>query len=67
MEYLEFKKVLKRHRTSMKDISRILEISYSGIQKWKNIGIPKYIVEYLELLERLSAEERENYLKEKLS
>jgi hypothetical protein len=67
MEYNEFKKTLKKHRASIKDFSNILEISYSGIQKWKNIGIPKYVIEYLELLERLSADEREKYLREKLN
>jgi hypothetical protein len=67
MEYLEFRKILKKHRATLKDISNILEISYSGIQNWKNIGVPHYIVEYLELLERLSAEEREKYLAEKLA
>jgi len=66
MTYVEFKKALKFHRTSIKDLSHILEISYSGIQKWKNIGIPRYAVEYLELLTRLSADEREKYLQEKL-
>lgn len=67
MEYLEFRKILRKHRTSLKDISNILEISYGGIQKWKHIGIPRYAIEFLELLERLSVEERERYLREKLN
>jgi hypothetical protein len=66
MNYVEFKKHLKNHRTSIKDFSQILNISYSGIQKWKNIGIPQYVSEYLDVLNRLSAEEREKYLREKL-
>jgi len=66
MKYLEFRKILKKHRTTLKDISKILEISYGGIQKWKHIGVPRYAIEFLELLERLSAEERDRYLRERL-
>jgi len=66
MDYIELRKTLKKYRISLKDLSKILEVSYSGIQKWKNIGVPRYAVEYLELLGRLSAEEREKYLAEKI-
>jgi len=66
MEYIEFRKILKKNRISLKDISTILNISYSGVLKWKNIGIPQYAIEFLKILERLSAEERELYLREKL-
>jgi len=66
MKYLEFRKNLRKHRISLKNLSSILEISYGGIQNWKHIGIPKYAIEFLNLLEKLSAEEREKYLREKL-
>jgi len=66
MKYLEFRKNLKKHRISLKNLSSILEISYGGIQNWKNIGVPKYAIEFLSLLERLSAEEREKYLRDRL-
>jgi len=66
MEYLELRKVLKIHRLTLKAFSKILGLTEQTVRQWKKIGIPQYAITSIELFQRLSAEEREKYLREKL-
>jgi hypothetical protein len=67
MEYKEVKLSLKKMRLSIADLGRLEGIKANSALGWSVRGVPKSAVTILQLLERLPIEERENYLKEKLS
>jgi transcriptional regulator with XRE-family HTH domain len=66
VEYLELRKVLKKHRLTLKAFSQILGLNEQTVRQWKKIGIPQYAITNVELFERLSSEEREKFLQERL-
>jgi len=66
MEYLDFRKILKKHRLTIRAFSQIIGLTEQTIRQWKKIGIPQYAIINLELFERLPIDEREKYLQEKL-
>jgi DNA-binding TFAR19-related protein (PDSD5 family) len=67
MEYSELKRRLKKMRITSTNLGEILEISPTAVSRWGRREVPIYGKIIIELLERLPIEERENYLKEKLS
>jgi len=66
VEYLELRKTLKKHRLTLKAFSQILGLTEQTVRQWKRIGIPQYAITNLELFERLTSEEREKFLQERL-
>jgi hypothetical protein len=66
MEYVDLRKRAKRIGLNLKELSKLIGISYDGLMKWKNVGIPDYGITLIQLLERLSLEEREKFFQEKL-
>jgi nitrate reductase assembly molybdenum cofactor insertion protein NarJ len=62
------RKTLKNLRIRVKDLSVLVGMTEQGVVRWKNREeVPKHIAEYLEVLTLLPAEERDEYLKKKLS
>jgi hypothetical protein len=66
MEYLDLKRKLKKMRISFVNLSHVLQITPTGISRWKSRGIPIYGEIIIDLLERLPVEEREKFLTERL-
>ena len=46
----KFKALLDSAQITQADLSRRLGISPTSISKWHKIGVPQYVVAYLELL-----------------
>jgi len=67
MEYLEFRKFLKRYRITIRAFAQILGVTEQAIRQWKKTQIPQYAVINIELFNRLSSEEKERFLQEKLN
>jgi Mn-dependent DtxR family transcriptional regulator len=67
MEYLELRKTLKKYRITLRFFSKIIGVTEQTVRQWKKIGIPQYAVTSIELFERLTNEERENFLTEKFN
>jgi hypothetical protein len=68
VEYVEFKKSLKRWRVTVKDFARILGFSENTniSSNWRNKGIPMTVSILIETIELLTIEQREKFFAEKL-
>jgi hypothetical protein len=68
MEYIEFRKSLKKWRVTVKDFARIVGFSENTniSSSWRNRGMPMWVSILVETIERLSLEEREKFFAEKL-
>jgi DNA-binding transcriptional MerR regulator len=67
MEYIDFRKFLKKYRITVKAFAKILGVTEQATRLWKKIGLPQYVIINIELFERLSSEEKERFLQEKLN
>jgi hypothetical protein len=67
MEYKEVKTSLKKMRLSIADLGRLEGIKPNSALGWSVRGVPKSAITILELLQKLSIEEREKFLEERLN
>jgi hypothetical protein len=67
MDYKEVKNSLKRMRLTIADLGKLEGIKPNSALGWSVRGVPKSAITILEVLEKLSIEEREKYLAEKLA
>jgi hypothetical protein len=67
MKYLEFRKKLKLLGLTVKEFMEINNLHQNSAGNWRTKGfVPDLVINFLEVLEKLSLEEREKFFTEKL-
>jgi transcriptional regulator with XRE-family HTH domain len=66
LEYIDLRKRVRRAGLNLKELAKIIGVTYVAVTSWKKNGIPYYVNPLIEMLELLTLEQREKFFAEKL-